>query len=149
MKVYIGADHRGFQLKEVIKSLLTKKQIPYEDLGNLVFDQQDDYPEFAEKVALKVSKQKGSVGIVVCGSGVGVDVVANKVDGVRSALVTSPEQLRQAREDDDVNVLAFAADFVKQEEIPALLDAFISTEYDPTPSHMRRLEEVKKIEHEA
>jgi len=148
MKVYIGADHRGFSLKEKIKTLLQEKNISFEDLGNTVLDPADDYPEFAQKVAQKVSREQDSLGIVACGSGVGVDVAANKVDRIRSALITSPQQITAARQDDNVNVMALAADFFKEEDLESTLTAFLNTAYDSSEKHQRRLDEIENIEHE-
>lgn len=148
MKVYIGADHRGFSLKEKIKTSLQEKNIPFEDLGNVVLDPTDDYPEFAQKVAQHVAQKQNSLGIVACGSGVGVDVTANKIDGIRSALITNAEQITQARQDDNVNVMALAADFFAERDLESTLTAFLNTPYDPSEKHTRRLEEIEKIEHE-
>src|SRR3972149_6282523 len=109
--IYIGADHRGFQLKEEIKKYLAERGEKFKDIGNLKFEPDDDYPDFAVKVAGEVAKSpKKNRGILLCGSGVGVDVAANKVRGVRSALALSAWMAQAAREDDEVNVLSLSAD---------------------------------------
>jgi ribose 5-phosphate isomerase B len=148
MKVYIGADHRGFSLKEKIKTILQEKNIPFADLGNTILDPTDDYPEFAEKVAQHVAQEQNSLGIVACGSGVGVDITANKIVGIRSALVMSPQQVTQARQDDNVNVMALAADFFNEKDLESTLTAFLNTPYDASEKHTRRLNEIQNIEHE-
>ena len=100
MKVYLGADHRGFKLKEELKTWLLENDIAGEDLGADKLNPNDDYPIFAEKVARSVSadleKNLKSRGIVMCGSGVGVDIVANKFHHVRSGLAISPKQIEEA-----------------------------------------------------
>jgi ribose 5-phosphate isomerase B len=148
MKVYIGADHRGFSLKEKIKTLLQGKNISFEDLGNTVLDPDDDYPEFAQRVAQKVSQEQDSLGIVACGSGVGVDVVANKINGIRSALINNAEQINEARQDDNFNVMALAADFFDEKDLEPTLSVFLNTAYDSSEKHQRRLDEIENIEHE-
>src|SRR5258708_177107 len=117
MLIYIGADHRGFKLKEYLKKFLTDKAYQVADMGGKTETIDDDYPDYAREVAKHVSDDPvGARGIVICGSGFGVDIVANKFPGVRSALPMSTDHVYQARHDDDVNVLALAADFMPDEE---------------------------------
>lgn len=148
MKVYIGADHRGFPLKEKIKVSLQDSNTPFEDLGNAIFDPEDDFPVFAQLVAQHVAKDADSRGIVICGSGVGVDIAANKVNGIRSGLVVSTEQARSARQDDDINVLALAADFIQPDELNHIIKAFLETPYNPSQKHTRRVAELQTMENE-
>jgi ribose 5-phosphate isomerase B len=148
MKVYIGADHRGFSLKEKIKQLLQEKNILFEDLGNIILDPTDDYPEFAKRVAQHVAQEQNSLGIIACGSGVGVDIAANKIDGIRTAHIMNPQQITEARQDDNVNVMALAADFFAEKDLESTIAAFLNTPYDPSEKHERRLDEIQKIEHE-
>jgi len=98
MKIFIGADHAGYKLKEEIKKFLDSKSIAYDDLGNLVLDKQDDYPDFSDKVARAVAKNKSSLGILLCGSSQGACIVANKTKGVRAASARSVGEARLARE---------------------------------------------------
>src|SRR3990167_2156290 len=107
MKIYLGADHRGFQLKEELKQFL-ETNYDVEDCGAFEKIESDDYTDFAIKVAEKVSSNEGSRGIVICGSGVGVDITANKFPKIRCGLGINREQIKAARNDDDVNVLALA-----------------------------------------
>src|SRR5262249_37455800 len=109
MKIYIGADHRGFELKQKLVMWLLLHH-PIVDMGTRTFDKTDDYTLYAEKVAAAVSAETTSRGILLCGSGVGVDVVANKKDGVRASIGLSPAQVKEGRADDDMNVLVIAAD---------------------------------------
>ncbi len=147
MIIYIGADHRGFELKENLKERLLREAYEVVDLGNEAYDENDDYPDFAEAVAGAVAQNPAEDrGIVICGSGVGVDVVANKFGGVRSALVATVEQARLARQDDDVNVLAIAADFIDTETAFAVADMFLETEFDHAENHQRRIDKIDALE---
>ena len=147
MIIYIGADHKGFYLKETLKSALKKDGYEVVDLGDTKIDDGDDYPEFASAVAEKVAGTGQEVrGIVVCGSGIGVDIVANKFSGVRSALAISGEQIRAGRQDDDVNVLALAAGFIKPEDALDIARIFLSTPFVKEERYSRRLGEIAQIE---
>lgn len=147
MIIYIGADHRGFALKELLKGHLVDGGYEVVDMGNAVLEDGDDYPDFAIEVANAVSANPfEDRGIVICGSGVGVDIVANKFPDVRSALVASADQIRAARTDDDVNVLALAADFLDEATAKNIAVAFIETEYDGAAHHQRRIDKITDLE---
>lgn len=146
MKVYLGADHRGFILKEKIKGWLGKWGYEFNDLGAYELDPKDDYPLYAEKVGAIVGKEEEARGILLCGSGVGVDVVANKLDGVRASVGKSPEQVKAGRGDDDMNILVIAADFTKNEEAKEIIRTFLQTKFSGKERFVRRLEDIKKIE---
>lgn len=146
MKVYIGADHRGFTLKEFLKDALIGKSYDVVDEGDMAYDPGDDYPLFAAAVAKAVADTAGARGIVICGSGFGVDIVANKFRGIRSALATSPEQIRLGRHDDDVNVLALPADFVDKALALEIVDVFLATSFAKEEKYSRRLGEISGIE---
>jgi ribose 5-phosphate isomerase B len=149
MIIYIGADHRGFYLKETLKQALRIDGYELIDLGNAESDGGDDYPDFASAVAEKVAGTGEEVrGIVICGSGIGVDVVANKFSGVRSALAISADQIRAGRQDDDVNVLSLAADFIKPEDALNIARVFISTPFKKEERFSRRLGKIAQIEGE-
>lgn len=148
MIIYLGADHRGFALKEYIKEKLKAQLRDVIDLGAKELVLGDDYPEFAAAVAKKVSEgvTADDRGIVFCGSGFGVDIVANKIRGVRSALAMSPQHIAQGRNDDNVNVLAVAADFLSTATVEEIVKAFITTPYAGEEKYARRIEEIKKLE---
>jgi len=146
MKVYLGTDHRGYKLKESIAKWLYENRIDFEDLGAVSFDESDNYTKYASQVASLVSDKKGSLGILLCGSGVGVDVVANKFDGVRASIGKSPEQIASGRKDDDMNILVLAADFTDQKEAIGMVKSFLYSEFDKEERHRKRLEDIKKIE---
>lgn len=146
MKIFIGTDHRGFKLKEKLKIWLVEAGYAVDDVGAHVYQSDDDYTDYASAVAFKVSNDKESKGIVFCGSGVGVDIVANKIDGVRSGYGVTIEQIISARRDDDINVLAIAADFIDFEKAKELIQVFLGTEYKKTERFERRLDKIQEIE---
>ena len=150
MTIYIGADHRGFSLKARVAEALKQDGHEVVDVGAFAYDPADDYPDFAGAVAEKVAAASAATparGIVICGSGFGVDVVANKFKGVRSGLAISPEHIRIGRHDDDLNVLSIAADFTPPEKALEMVRAFIATAFDPNEArYVRRIEKIKKIE---
>lgn len=146
MKIYIGADHRGLNLKTKIRHWMDEWEYDYEDLGAFKFDQYDDYTTYAEKVASVVSDDSHARGILICGSGVGVDVVANKFDGIRSSLGKNKEQVKAGRSDDDMNILVLAADFTTDQEAKEMVQVFLETEFAQKARYIRRLEDIEKIE---
>ena len=144
--IYLGADHRGFTLKEKVAKWLFEWKYGFTDMGAESLDPDDDYPIYAEKVASMVVGNRSSRGILLCGSGVGVDVVANKFDGVRASIGKSAEQVRAGRRDDDLNILVIAADFTSENETKEMLKAFLETSFDQKFRHRKRLEVISKIE---
>lgn len=149
MLIYIGADHRGFKLKEKIKSFLEKKGYEVTDLGNVRFDETDDYPDFAGAVAGRVSREyESSRGILICGSGAGVAITANKFPKVRAALALTPDQAFDGRNDDDVNILALAADYTEEGLAEKTVMTWVTTPFANEERHRRRLGKIGKIEAE-
>lgn len=143
--IFLAADHKGFQLKEKIKKWLSEWGYDYEDMGAFELDPSDDYPVYAKKVAESIVETEDR-GILVCGSGVGVDEVANKFDGIRSGLAISKEQIYAARNDDNINVLALASDFTFEEESKEIVKTFLDTEFADEERFNRRLSEIGEIE---
>lgn len=143
---YIGADHRGFKLKEYIKKRFAEDNIMYEDKGDLTFIQQDDYVDYAVAVAEAVKQSPDHKGILLCGSGAGVDMVANKIDGIRCALVQDEMRAKQAREHEDANVIALPADILGEEAAYQVIKAFLSTPFSGEDRHKRRLEKMAEVE---
>lgn len=143
--LYIGADHRGFELKENLKSYLASSGEEMEDLGNTNYDPDDDFNDPALAVARKVA-ETGGRGVLLCGSGVGMDIVANKVTGVRAGLGFDAEQVRLARSHDDINVLVLAADYLDESQAKELVDAFLKTEFSGKERYRRRLEKINQQE---
>lgn len=146
MKVYLGTDHRGFGLKEKIKDWLKTWGYEFSDLGAYELDPKDDYPLYAEKVGVIVGKVKDARGVLLCGSGVGVDVAANKIDGVRAAIGKNKDQVRAGRNDDNMNILVIAADYTKEEEARQMLKVFLETKFAGEKRFVRRLAEIEKLE---
>ena len=145
--IFLAADHRGFKLKEKVKQWLTEWGHDYEDMGAFELDPNDDYPIYAKKVAESMVELDDR-GILVCGSGVGVDEVANKFDGIRSGLAINKEQIHAARNDDNINVLALASDFTSEEEAREIVKVFLDTEFADEERFNRRLKETGEIEEE-
>lgn len=145
MKIYIGADHRGYALKEQVKSWLGADH-EIVDVGAAERADGDDYVEYAQQVATAVAGDPTARGIVICGSGVGVDMVANKIAGVRSGLGIAHDQVMAARKDDNITVLAIAADYTLPEEVKKMVTAFVQTPFSEEARHERRLEKIKEIE---
>lgn len=143
MKVYLGADHRGFELKEKLKAQIRGHEII--DLGAHELDPNDDYTTYALEVAKKVASQE-PLGILVCGSGVGMDIVANKIDGVRASVGKQKEQVVAGRHDDDMNVLVLSADYTSEDEAMNMVNAFLGTQFSGEERHKRRLLHIKEIE---
>lgn len=147
MLIHFGADHGGYNLKESLKSFVGDKGYEIVDAGNTTYDESDDYPDFAAAVAGEVSEDPDHRrGIVICKSGVGVDIVANKFRGVRSVLGMSPDHVFAARNDDDVNVLSLAAEFATPEDAENMVKIFLATPFDTAERRVRRLDKIKEID---
>jgi len=143
--IYLGADHRGFRLKEKIQGWLDEWGYSWEDLGNKKYLEDDDYPDWATKVGEMVVKEK-TKGVLICGSGIGMCMAANKVKGVRAGLCTEEKQCRMAVEDTNINVLCLSAEMVNEEKNKEILKVFLETVFSPTERHMRRINKIKKYE---
>lgn len=147
MVIYLGADHRGFELKEHLCKYLKDRGYEVMDLGNSVLDKDDDYPDYAAAVAKRISAESDrSRGVLVCGSGAGMDIAANKVRRIRSVLGFSANQVFDARKEDDANILVIAADFMKFEEAEKLLQTFLSTKYEGADRQIRRIQKISQLE---
>ena len=151
-KIYLGADHAGFHLKEKIKLWLVRNKIAYEDLGNHKFDKNDDYPDYAVKVAKRVVKEK-TQGILLCGSAEGVCIAANKVKGVRAVNPYDAIKTKFARKHEDANILCVAGGGTKVPQpgtslikSAKLIKIFLNTPFSGAKRHQRRLNKIKKLE---
>jgi len=144
--IYLGGDHRGFELKEKLRAWLVADDYKVEDVGAHVYDANDDYPDYALKVAQKVADDPDARGILLCGSGVGVDMVANKVDGVRSGMGLNSEQILSARADDNINILVIATDYTSEESVKKMIAVFLTTEFSGEQRFTDRLQKVSEIE---
>ena len=147
--IYIGADHKGFKLKEYLTKWLTENKIQFFDVGAMEEVELDDYPDFSVMVAKCVaSSPVEHKGILICGSGHGVDMVANKYKGIRSALAFKKEVAIQSRAHENANVLTLPADWLKPEEAKEILDVWLHTNFDNAERNQRRLGKIRTIEEE-
>jgi ribose 5-phosphate isomerase B len=145
--IYLAADHRGFRLKEVIKRFLTERNIAFEDVGATAYAEGDDYVDFAHAAAKKIAANPlEHKGIFLCGSGHGVDMVANKFKGIRAALCWNKEVAKQSREHEDANVLVLQADWLDEAATEEIVTTWLCTDFSSEERHMRRLEKIKEIE---
>jgi len=143
--IYIGADHKGHRLKNIILDWIRISGMDCVDLGNKEYNKEDDYTDIAILLAEKVSSERAR-GILICGSGIGVCVAANKVKGIRAALVTNEKQSRLSREDDDANILCLSADTVSDEENLNIVEVFLQTTFSSEEKHIRRIKKIKDYE---
>lgn len=146
MKVYLGADHGGYDLKERLKQQLSTDGFEVKDCGAFQPDPEDDYPDFSFAVAEKVAQDPDAKGIVVCRSGGGVIIAANKVKGVRAVAVHDIASAEHARKDNDANVIGLAADWLAPEDVPAIVTAFLKTPYTQVERHSRRIQKIAQYE---
>ena len=145
--IYFGADHRGYKLKEALKIYLKELGYDYEDLGAFELNPDDDYPDFALAVASKVAENpEENRGILICGSGVGVDIVANKIRNIHSALGFDAKQAQMSRNDDNTNVLSLSADFISESLAKEIVKIWLETPFSGFEHHARRIEKIKNIE---
>ena len=146
MKVFIGADHGGFELKEKLKVFVSNLGFDIEDLGAFQLNLEDDYPDFIIPTAQKVSQNPDSLGIVIGRSGNGEAIAANKIKGIRAAVCLTSEMARKAKKDNDANVLSLGADYVNHSEVENIIKTFLETKFSDEKRHLRRIEKIKALE---
>lgn len=146
MRVYLGADHAGYELKNHLVSFLPAQGYEVVDCGPAVFDADDDYPPFCFETAERVVADPGSVGVVIGGSGNGEQIAANKVVGVRAALAWSVETAKLAREHNDANVVGIGARMHTPAEATEIVLAFVSTPFSRGERHLRRIGLISEYE---
>ena len=144
--VVIGADHGGFKLKEEIKRYLDEKEIKYEDKG-CFSEESVDYPNIAKEVAKDVSEKKADVGILICRSGIGMSIVANKFKGVRCAVCYNEQIAKFSRMHNNANLMAIGADYVSVNDAICILRQFLATEFEGG-RHETRVNLISDIENE-
>lgn len=148
-RVYLGADHAGFKVKESVKEALAQAGFGVEDLGAPALDPADDYPAYGHAVAERVAADPNAVGILSCGNAQGICIVANKTTGVRAATGFNVEEAKTSRTDDNANILCLPGRFVSLDEAVAIAKAWLDTPFSGAARHVRRLEEVNKIEEDS
>ena len=145
MKIAIAADHAGYQLKDSLKKLLDELGVIYEDFGT-TSAHSVDYPDFARAVAEGVAGGKFDRGILVCGTGVGMTIAANKIHGVRAALAVNPDEVQLTRRHNDANVLALGANYTDAATANQFVKLFLETEFERGGRHERRVHKIIELE---
>jgi len=147
MRIYLGADHRGFEIKEQLKSWLQENEYEVEDIGCYVYDPDNDYVDFALKVAEAIEGDgTEDRGILLCGSGHGVDIVANKFKHVRAIIGFNAEVTIQGREHEDANILVIPTDWTTADEAVERVDLFLKTEKNDSPNYVRRRSRLNNLQ---
>ncbi len=147
MKIGIAADHGGYDLKQTLYQFLLAKGYEIVDFGAHALDTQDDYPDFVIPLGKAIANQEVERGIAVCGSGVGASVVANKIAGVRAALINDHFSAHQGVEDDDLNLLCLGGRITGFMAAQEYVDAFLNAKFSGAERHLRRLQKVHSLEH--
>lgn len=144
-KIALAADHAGYEEKEKLKATLDEMGVKYEDMGTNSADSVD-YPDYALKVAEAVSSGDYDQGLLVCGSGTGMAIAANKVPGIRAAVAWNEDIARLARQHNDANVLSIAARFTPYDEVKKIVKAWFDADFEGG-RHVRRVEKIEAAEH--
>jgi RpiB/LacA/LacB family sugar-phosphate isomerase len=141
MQVVIGSDHAGFELKKQVTAFLKEQKYSILDVGT---DSADscDYPDIAKKLVKEVLKKKGSEGILVCGTGIGMSMTANRYKGIRAALCTTTEMAQLTKEHNNANVLCLGARTTNAENAKAIVKTFLETEFSQQQRHQKRIEKI-------
>ncbi|MCX6730737.1 MAG: RpiB/LacA/LacB family sugar-phosphate isomerase [Candidatus Roizmanbacteria bacterium] len=146
MPVFIATDHRGFDLKNKLVEYLQEKNIRIEDFGNYRLDPLDDYPDFAQKVAQAVQQNpQENLGIVICGSAIGVSMAVNRFKQIRCGVALNSDQVQHGRENDHTNILAIASDYTDFETAKKYVDIFLSSHPKEGDKYLRRVNKLDVI----
>lgn len=145
MKIFLGADHRGFKLKERIKKWLSDQAFEFEDVGNMFYDQDDDYVDFAVRVGEAVGLGEAR-GVLLCNSGVGMDLTVNKLKGIRGVLGFKAEQVKESVEKDKANVLCIPAGYVNFRHVKKMLKVFLESEFRQEDRYINRIKKINELE---
>jgi ribose 5-phosphate isomerase B len=146
VKVSIACDHGGFELKLKMVEWLKNNNYIVIDLGNEIYNIDDDYPDFAERVSRHIVSGNSEKGIVICGSGVGACIAANKIDNVRASVCHDTYSARQGVEHDNMNILCLGARIIGEELAKELINAFLGATFINKPRYKKRLEKIKNLE---
>lgn len=145
-KIFLAADHRGWELKEKLFVWLTNQGHQVINLGAQTYQAEDDYPDYAQLVGQQVGADSQAMGILICGSGVGMSLAANKITGVRAGLLFNPIMAHQAKAHNQLNVACLGADFIDFSQAQAIVQAFLQTDYSPELRHQRRVAKISQLE---
>lgn len=144
--IYLGSDHAGYEMKNVLKDFLQQElKQEFLDLGVFSTDSMD-YPDIAREVGEKVSENPGAFGILVCGTGTGMCIVVNKLNGVRGAPATNEVMAEMARRHNDANVICLGSRLVDNDMAKKLVKIFLETKFDSEERHLRRVQKIAEIE---
>jgi ribose 5-phosphate isomerase B len=146
MKIGICSDHGGYALKEIIHPFLKNLEYDVVDFGSFKLDDQDDYPDFVIRLAKAIAAKEVERGIAICGSGVGASIAANKVNGVRAALIQDYFSAHQGVEDDDMNLICLGGRVTGFASAQELILAFLKAKFSGAERHWRRLQKIKLLE---
>ena len=157
MKIFLAADHRGFQLKETLKPWLESLGHQVEDCGNTILEPQDDYVDFTRAAANKLAQEikdsdyhstptLSATAIGICGSGIGVSIAANRIPSIRCALCINEKHAHHARKNDHANMLALASEYLTEEDTKTIISTFLSTEESQEEKYMRRCKKLDAIQ---
>lgn len=144
MKLGIASDHRGYKLKEKLKKYLSKKNIEYIDYGT-DSGVSVDYNDYALKVCEGITNEEVELGVLICGTGIGMSIMANKVNGIMCAKVDNAKEARLAREHNNANVISFSADLLFL-EVKDIIDSYVKSSFIEEEKYIRRMEKIKDIE---
>lgn len=144
MKIALGSDHRGFGLKEKIKKYFEKSQLEYKDFGAFS-EEKTDYPIIVEKVATSIQNNECDLGILICGTGFGMCITANKFKGIRAATCYNEETAKLSKLHNNTNVLTLGANYLEIDETIKIINIWLNTEFEGG-RHKKRIEEIEKIE---
>lgn len=147
MKIYLGADHNGFELKKRVKLLLESAGYEVVDTGNEALNKDDDFPQFAGRAVTELLNDgdKDSRGILVCGSGQGMAMAANRFNGIRASLCWNLDEARAARNDDDSNILCLSSRYSTPREIEAIINTWLSTPFAGAARFKRRIKQLDEL----
>ena len=144
-KIYIGSDHAGFKLKNIIKKFLSDNGYNVEDIGPYKYNADDDYPDYATRVCTKVLQTNGR-GILICGSGHGMAITANKFPGIRATVCWNKKSAEYAKEHTAVNVLCLGARLITEREAKVTIKTWLKSNISKAARHKRRINKIKIIE---
>lgn len=147
MKVFLGADHGGFKMKEAIKQYLKDSSYEVEDKGNTALDEDDDYVDYAEAVSKEVSANEGDRGLLFCRSAAGMVMAANKISGVRAVAAFDTKSAKHSREHNNANVLALSGDWLDLEKARKIIDVWLKEPFSQEERHRRRVHKIGELEH--
>ncbi len=144
--IYISSDHAGFELKKEIKIFLKRKKYAFQDLGPKKYNKDDDYSDYAIKIAKKTAEKRNNKGILICNSGHGMNITANKIKGIRASICWNEKSAKYAKEHTNINILCLPSEFITEKDSKKIIERWLKTKKSDAKRHLRRLNKIKKIE---